>query len=152
MRLFELSAGAAADDYNAYNYMVLAARARQEAYALVPAVIHHDGTGRVQIVRPEIDPFMHAFLKAMGRRVGVEVAVNTSLNVGSPIVQTPVQALDVLKRSKGLTGLIMISDEGEAFLAWHTVERAPKDGGRMLISCVREWQSEVKVEEAVAVA
>jgi carbamoyltransferase len=95
---------------------------------------------------------MHAFLKAMGRRVGVEVAVNTSLNVGSPIVQTPVQALDVLKRSKGLTGLIMISDEGEAFLAWHTVERAPKDGGRMLLSCVREWQSEVKVQEAEEVA
>jgi carbamoyltransferase len=151
MRLFDLSPGAAADDYNAYNYMVLAARARQEAYALIPAVIHHDGTGRVQIVRPEIDPFMHAFLKSMGRRVGVEVAVNTSLNVGSPIVQTPAQALDVLKRSKGLTGLIMISDNGDAFLAWHTVERAPKDGGRMLLSCVREWQSEVKVEEAVAV-
>jgi carbamoyltransferase len=57
--------------------MVLAARARQEAHALIPAVTHHDGTGRVQIVRPDIDPFMHAFLKAMGRRVGVEVAVNT---------------------------------------------------------------------------
>jgi hypothetical protein len=62
------------------------------------------------------------------------------------------QALDVLKRSKGLTGLIMISEEGEAFLAWHTVERAPKDGGCMLLSCVREWQSGAKVEEAVEVA
>jgi carbamoyltransferase len=152
LKLFELSPGAAADDYNAYNYMVLAARAREEARALIPAVIHHDGTGRVQIVRPEIDPFMHAFLKAMGRRVGVEVAVNTSLNVGSPIVQTPAQALDVLKRSKGLSGLIMIGAAGHVYLAWHTVVRSPKDGGRALNLWLREWQAEAQVETAEAPA
>jgi carbamoyltransferase len=152
LKLFELSPGAAADDYNAYNYMVLAARAREEARALIPAVIHHDGTGRVQIVRPDIDPFMHAFLKAMGRRVGVEVAVNTSLNVGSPIVQTPAQALDVLKRSKGLSGLIMIGAAGDVYLAWHTVVRAPKDGGRALNLWLREWQDEAQVETAEAPA
>ena len=104
-QLFHLQPGAAADDYNAYNYMVLTARARPEARELIPAVIHHDGTGRLQIVRPEVDPFCHEFLLAMGRRVGVEASVNTSLNVGAPIAHTPEQAVTTLKRARrGSTG------------------------------------------------
>jgi carbamoyltransferase len=131
-RWFELSDGAADDDYNAYNYMVLTAPAAPHSHEVIPAVIHRDGTCRLQIVRPESDPFTYAYLKAMGRRVGVEVSVNTSLNVGSPIVQTPEQALQALKRSKGLAGLLLIGDDGEAFLAWHDVEQPPKDAGRRL--------------------
>jgi carbamoyltransferase len=114
-RFFELSPGASDDNYNAYNYMVLTAAAKPEARKKIPAVVHRDGTARLQIVREEADPFMYAFLKAMGRRLGVEVAVNTSLNVGSPIVQTPVQALDALKRAKALSGLVMIADDGQAW-------------------------------------
>ncbi len=116
-RWFELSPGLAADNYNAYNYMVLTAQAKPEAYHHIPAVIHHDGTGRLQIVRPKIDPFSYAYLKALGRHIGVEVSVNTSLNAGSPIVQTPQQALDILRRTKGLCGLLLIGDDGEAFWA-----------------------------------
>ena len=114
-RFFELSPGANDDDYNAYNYMVLTAAAKPEAYERIPAVVHHDGTARLQIVREETDPFTYAYLQAMGRHVGVEVSVNTSLNVGSPIVQTPVQALDALKKAKALSGLVMIAADG---LAW----------------------------------
>ena len=44
-RWFVLSDGASDDEYNAYNYMVLTARARPEARARIPAVIHADGTG-----------------------------------------------------------------------------------------------------------
>jgi carbamoyltransferase len=141
-RFFELSPGASDDDYNAYNYMVLTARARPESHALIPAVIHRDGTARLQIVRSETDPFTYAYLKRMGRRVGVEVSVNTSLNVGSPIAQTPVQALNVLKRSRGMTGLIMIGAEGDAFVAWHNVSDPPKDAGRQLLAWHRAWQVE----------
>jgi carbamoyltransferase len=117
-RFFYLQDGASDDDYNAYNYMVFTARARPEAYETIPAVIHHDGTGRLQIVRPHIDPFCHEFLLAMGRRVGVEASVNTSLNVGAPIVQTPGQALVTLKRARGMDGLLMIDDDREATLVW----------------------------------
>ena len=139
-RFFMLAPGAAADDYNAYNYMVLTALARPEARAVIPAVVHRDGTSRVQIVRPETDPFSHALLVAMGRRCGVEVAVNTSLNVGSPIVQTPTQALEVLRRAKGLTALALLGADGGAFLAWHALVQPPKDGGRELRAAVAEWQ------------
>jgi len=140
-RLFELGEGAADDRYNAYNYMVLTVRARQTAYERVPAVVHRDGTARIQIVRPEHDPFTYAYLKAMGRRLGVEASVNTSLNVGSPIVQTPEQALGALRKAKALTGLLMLSAEGDAFMAWDTSDAAPKDGGQRLRRLMREWKA-----------
>jgi carbamoyltransferase len=139
-RYFELSPGAADDDYNAYNYMVLTARARPESYGVIPAVVHRDGTSRVQIVRKEIDPFTYAYLRGMGRRVGVEVSVNTSLNVGSPIAQTPEQALEALRRARALSALLLIGAEGDAFLAWHDVRHPPKDGGDWLMASYERWQ------------
>jgi carbamoyltransferase len=116
--LFELSDGGADDEYNVYNYMVLIAQAKPEAYEKVPAVIHADGSARIQIVRENTDPLTHAYLKALGRRNGVEVAVNTSFNVAGPIAQTPVQALDTIRRAKGMDGVFMIAEEGTAFVAW----------------------------------
>jgi len=144
-RWFELQDGASDDDYNAYNYMVMTARARAEAAHAIPAVIHRDNTSRIQIVRKETDPFTHAYLKAMGRRCGVEVSVNTSLNVAGPIVQTPRQALEALRRSKAMDGVLMLGAEGDAFLAWHAVEVPPKDGGRRLGRWLREWHAEAGV-------
>lgn len=121
--LFELSEGAADADYNAYLWMVVAARARPAAYDRVPAVIHHDGTGRIQIVRGDTDPLCFAVLRALGRRVGVELCVNTSLNVGSPIVQTPRQALSALARARGMDGLLLVGADGTATWAWHRDSR-----------------------------
>ncbi len=138
-RFFYLEEGASDDDYNAYNYMVLTAHARPEAHGSIPAVIHHDGTGRLQIVRPEVDPFCHEFLLAMGRRVGVEASVNTSLNVGAPIAHTPTQALDTLKRAHGMDGLLMIGSDGQATLVW-LEDRL--DIRRRLMSSVRSWAEE----------
>jgi carbamoyltransferase len=146
--LFDLSDGAADDDYNAYNYMVLTAPARPVAYKLVPAVVHHDGTARLQIVRPEQDPFTYAYLRAMGRRAGVEASVNTSFNVGSPIVQDPAQALVALKKAKAMSGLVMISEEGDAFLVWHNVNLPPKDAGRQLLGWLAEWKGQQEHKHA----
>jgi carbamoyltransferase len=138
-RLFHLQPGAAADDYNAYNYMVLTARARAEARELIPAVIHRDGTGRLQIVRPESNAFCHRLLLAMGRRVGVEASVNTSLNVGAPIAHTPAQAVLTLQRAKGMDGLLMIDDEQQAILVW-LGDRA--DARERLLGSVQRWAEE----------
>jgi carbamoyltransferase len=124
-RFFELSPGATEDDYNAYNYMVLTVQAKPEAYEMIPAVVHRDGTARLQIVREETDPFTYAYLKAMGRHAGVEVSVNTSLNVGSPIAQTPVQALATLKRAKGLSGMVMIAADGQTWFVRKAAVTSP---------------------------
>jgi len=124
---FELHEGASDDDYNAYNYMVLTAHSRPAALERIPAVIHADGTGRIQIVRRKDDPLTYAYLKALGRRIGVEISVNTSFNVAGPIAQTPEQAVETLRRSKGLDVVFMVADDGTVHAAWHGGER---DSGR----------------------
>ena len=140
--LFDLSDGAADDDYNAYHYMVLTAPARPGARERVPAVVHQDGTARVQVVSEDAEPFCHAFLRAMGRRAGVELAVNTSLNVGAPIAQTPEHALETLHRARGMDGLVMIGADGQAFLVWHAVRTGAKDGGERLRGWLGAWEEE----------
>jgi carbamoyltransferase len=124
---FELLEGASDANYNAYNYMVLTARSKPNARERIPAVIHADGTGRIQIVRAEDDPLTYAYLKALGRRIGVEMSVNTSFNVAGPIAQTPQQAIDTLRRSKGLDVVLLMASDGEVYAAWHGGER---DSGR----------------------
>ena len=140
MRFFELSDGASDADYNAYNYMVLTAHAKPDARARIPSVVHADGTGRIQIVRETTDPLTYKFLKALGRRIGVEVAVNTSFNVAGPIAQTPAQALDTLRRSKALDAVIMFSDEGPVFAALHG--GAAQAGGARFRQWLAGWQKE----------
>ncbi len=143
--LFELSEGASDDGYNAYHYMVLTAPARPGTKEKVPAVVHEDGTARVQVVPPDAEPLCHAFLRAMGRRAGVELAVNTSLNVGAPICQTPEQAIETLHRAKGMDGLLMVGDDGRAFLVWHAVREGAKDGGERLMGWLERWKAETGV-------
>jgi carbamoyltransferase len=135
---FALEDGASDADYNAYNYMVLTARARPHARDKIPAVIHADGTGRIQIVRASDDPLTYAYLKALGRRIGVEMSVNTSFNVAGPIAQTPQQAVATLRRSKGLDAVIMVASDGAVFAAWHGGAR---DSGRFS-QWLSQWQAE----------
>jgi carbamoyltransferase len=143
-RFFELSDGASDDNYNAYNYMVLTARAKPEAHTRIPAVIHADGTGRLQIVHESTDPLGHAYLKALGRHIGVEVAVNTSFNVAGPIAQCATQALDTLRRAKGMDFVLMIAEEGSAFAAWHR-----GNGGERFRQWLNEWHAGVGAAHAL---
>jgi carbamoyltransferase len=134
---FDLLPGASDDDYNAYNYMVLTARSKSHARDRIPAVIHADGTGRIQIVREQDDPLTYAYLKALGRRIGVEMSVNTSFNVGAPIAQTPSQAIETLRRAKALDAVIMVASDGAAYAAW----RGERNSGRF-----SGWYSQWKAE------
>jgi len=127
LEYFDLLAGASDDNYNAYNYMVLTAQSKPQARDKIPAVIHADGTGRIQIVREADDPLTYAYLKALGRHIGVEISVNTSFNVAGPIAQTPTQAIETLRRSKGLDVVLMVAADGAVYAAWHGGER---DSGR----------------------
>jgi carbamoyltransferase len=134
---FELLEGASDANYNAYNYMVLTAQSKPQAREKIPAVIHADGTGRIQIVRAEDDPLTYAYLKALGRRIGVEISVNTSFNVAGPIAQTPRQAIDTLRRSKGLDVVLLVADDGAVTAAWHGGMR---DSGRFT-GWLKEWET-----------
>jgi carbamoyltransferase len=135
---FDLLPGASDAGYNAYNYMVLTAQSKPQAREKIPAVIHADGTGRIQIVRRDDDPLTYAYLKALGRRIGVEMSVNTSFNVAGPIAQTPQQAIDTLRRSKGLDVVLLVAGDGTVRAAWHGGER---DSGRFT-GWLSEWISQ----------
>ena len=61
----------------------------------VPAVVHVDGTARVQTVDPEDDPLTARLLSEFDALTGVPVLVNTSLNTaGRPMVDSPWDALE----------------------------------------------------------
>jgi carbamoyltransferase len=132
---FELLPGASDAGYNAYNYMVLTAQSKPGAHEKIPAVIHADGTGRIQIVNADDDPLTYAYLKALGRHIGVEISVNTSFNVAGPIAQTPQQAIDTLRRSKGLDVVVLVADNGAVHAAWHGGAR---DSGRFS-GWLKQW-------------
>lgn len=65
----------------------------------LPAVTHVDGSARTQTVAPGSGVFREV-IEAFDRRTGVPVVLNTSLNgPGEPIVETPEQAIEFLRRT-----------------------------------------------------
>lgn len=76
-------------------YMLFTHRVRDGWRARIPAVVHVDGTARVQTVSHDREPHVHRLLSAFERRTGVPVLVNTSLNTsGRPMVDDPQDALE----------------------------------------------------------
>jgi carbamoyltransferase len=76
-------------------YMLFTHRVRPAWRDRIPAVVHVDGTARLQTVNPEREPLMARTLRAFERRTGVPVVVNTSLNTaGRPMVDDPRDALE----------------------------------------------------------
>jgi carbamoyltransferase len=87
--------------------MSVAAQVTDTTRRLIPSIVHANGTARVQTVTATQNPFLHDVLLAFGRRTGVPVLINTSLNVkGKPIPGTPDMALDCLAHS-GLDALLL---------------------------------------------
>ncbi len=61
----------------------------------IPAVVHVDGTARIQTVEERREPLVARMLAAFERRTGLPVVVNTSLNTaGRPMVDDPRDALE----------------------------------------------------------
>jgi carbamoyltransferase len=61
----------------------------------IPAVVHVDGTARIQTVDARDEPLVARMLEGFERRTGVPVVVNTSLNTaGRPMVDDPRDALE----------------------------------------------------------
>ncbi|MDA0636371.1 carbamoyltransferase [Nonomuraea sp. MCN248] len=61
----------------------------------LPAVVHVDGTARIQTVSPAAEPLMARVLAEFEARTGLPVLVNTSLNTaGRPMVDDPRDALE----------------------------------------------------------
>jgi len=94
-------------DYRDAPYMERALRFRAEVRDRVPAVVHADGTGRLQSVTARRNPRFHALLTAFFERTGVPLLLNTSLNVmGKPIAHSVEDAVALFATS-GLDALFI---------------------------------------------
>lgn len=87
--------GAAPDPFMQQVYPV-----REDKRAILPAITHADGSGRLQTVSPRTNPLYYELISAFGRLTGVPVLLNTSFNENEPIVDTPEQALDCFFRTR----------------------------------------------------
>jgi carbamoyltransferase len=73
---------------------------RREWRSRLGAITHVDGTARVQTVDRSMAPRLHALLEAYGRKTGIPVLLNTSLNLaGEPIVNRTLEAYSTFRRS-----------------------------------------------------
>ncbi len=88
-------------------FMLIAKQVRPEWRDRIPAVVHVDGTARVQTVCEQTNPVLHRLLREFETLTGVPVLVNTSFNVkGEPIVETPRDAV-VCFMTTGIDNLIL---------------------------------------------
>lgn len=97
------------EQYQESPYMERTLRFRPEVCARVPAVVHHDGTGRLQTVTEDLNPRFYRLIRRFHAETGVPLLLNTSLNVmGKPIVHSVEDAVTVFATT-GLD-LLVIED------------------------------------------
>ncbi|HEY4864646.1 MAG TPA: carbamoyltransferase C-terminal domain-containing protein [Candidatus Dormibacteraeota bacterium] len=76
-------------------YMLFTHRVNAEWRDRIPAVVHVDGSARIQTVSRDEEPLLARMLDAFEARTGLPVVVNTSLNTaGRPMVDDPRDALE----------------------------------------------------------
>src|SRR5262249_28362295 len=81
-------------------FMMQVFQIRQEKRALIPAVTHVDGSGRLQTVSRAANPKYHMLIKSFGDMTDVPMILNTSFNENEPIVCQPAEALECFLRTK----------------------------------------------------
>jgi carbamoyltransferase len=81
-------------------FMIQVYPVQPDKRAVIPAVTHVDGSGRLQTVNREGNPRYWELIRAFERRTGVPVVLNTSFNENEPIVLQPAEALDCFLRTR----------------------------------------------------
>jgi carbamoyltransferase len=89
-----------------HEFMLFACDVKPERRSLIPAVVHHDGSARVQLVRRESNPRFHELISCFQAQTGVPIVVNTSFNDSEPIVCSPTDAIVTFRKS-GIDALFM---------------------------------------------
>lgn len=101
---------------------------KEEKKELIPAVVHVDGTGRIQTVTREANGRFYDLIKKFYERTGVPIILNTSFNVmGMPIIETPQDALYCML-STGIDYCVLgdfIVGKRESILLGQDVKAAP---------------------------
>jgi len=80
-------------------FMMHVVKFKPEWRTKLPAVVHADGTGRLQSVSHEFNQRYYDLISAFKKVSGVGILLNTSFNENEPVVDTPAQALDCFLRT-----------------------------------------------------
>ena len=90
-----------------YPYMLATTNVKSGMQEIIPAVVHVDGTARIQVVRKEMNPLYWNLIKEYSKLSGIPVILNTSFNVkGEPIVCSPKDAIATFLNS-GIDFVVM---------------------------------------------
>jgi len=89
---------------------------REDRRAIIPAVTHVDGSGRLQTVQQHTNPRYYRLIEEFGRITGIPIVLNTSFNENEPVVCRPEEALACFLRTK--MDMLVLGD--------HVVERADR--------------------------
>jgi carbamoyltransferase len=80
-------------------FMVLVYNVLPEKQALVPAITHVDGTGRLQTVEEHVNPRYHRLISEFERVTAVPMLLNTSFNENEPVVMSPQHAIETFQKT-----------------------------------------------------
>jgi len=82
------------EDFIDSPFMTLNFKARKEKSHLIPAVVHVDGTSRVQSINRDINPRYYDMIHKFYQITSIPLILNTSFNIrNQPIVCTPQDAI-----------------------------------------------------------
>tara|TARA_A100001515_G_scaffold43582_2_gene34344 strand:- start:1741 stop:3378 length:1638 start_codon:yes stop_codon:yes gene_type:complete len=80
-------------------YMTTVIKFKEDKRDKVPAVVHFDGSARLQTVTENDNEWYYNFIKKFKEKTGVPIVLNTSFNDREPIVETPAHAIDCFLRT-----------------------------------------------------
>jgi len=81
-------------------FMMQVYQIQKEKRALIPAVTHADGSGRLQSVYRETNPRYWQLIDCFREITNVPMVLNTSFNENEPVVCHPGEALDCFLRTR----------------------------------------------------
>jgi carbamoyltransferase len=80
-------------------FMLKVVPVRSACRAVIPAVTHVDGSGRLHTVERDANPLYWLLIDTFRQLTGVPMVLNTSFNENEPIVLRPAEALDCFLRT-----------------------------------------------------
>jgi len=72
---------------------------KEDKKAKLSAVVHVDGSGRLQSVDKDVSPKYYSLIETFYKKTGTPILLNTSFNENEPIVNTPAEAYACFERT-----------------------------------------------------
>ncbi len=76
-------------------FMTFAFKAKEITKKMAPAIVHNDGTSRIQTLNEEKNFTLYQIINIIREKTNIPILMNTSFNIqGEPIVDTPGDAFN----------------------------------------------------------